>query len=231
MGIFSEIKKAVSKRKVGTYRSMSGNGFVQVIDEGSITFQDGTVIGRTQKVDTRESKKPIEVWELLKDQTEPIVDTSNLVQKIKTIKKRIKILEDHVSIFDLNAEYTVLGFLEARKKYDTYKHLFSYPTTHEQAIRNLCATYRLKIVPVTQYSGTMPEEAIDELLTFKHSCLKIRKDKPVVRLIVQDFDPKTELKKRDPILLVSSPFGNWDYVLGAWDKEVLIVDELIYMGK
>lgn len=231
MGVFNDIKAILTKKKQGNYRSMGDVGFAQISTDSFITFADGTKLGGTQRVDSREEKKPAEVWELLKNQNDPIVDTSDLDKKIKIIKNRIAVLGDHVPDRDLNIEYTVLGFLEARKKYEKYKHLFAYPTTDQSMIDELCSAYKLKVVSIGQYSGTMPQEAIDELSRFKLACLKVRKDRPVVRLIVPDNDPKTEKRKRDPILLVSSPFGNWDYILGAWDKEVLIVDELIYMGK
>jgi len=63
----------------------------------------------------------------------------------------------------------------------------------------------------------------------------------LVRLIIDespDRDEKGEVKsevsrerKKDPILLASSPFGKWFYILGAWDKEVEIVDDLVYHNK
>lgn len=227
MGIFDLFKK----KKIGSFRSMNDSGFIQLQQHGFISFADGTRIGGEKRVDAREDRKPVEIWELLKNQTEPVIDCADLDSKIKVIKNRIKVLSDHVGQTDLNSEYAVIGYLEARKKYDKYKELFAYPTTNEETINDLCAAYKVKVVPVAQYSGTMPQEAIDELANYKMSCLKIRKDKPVVRLLVPDNDPKTEKRKRDPILLVSSPFGHWDYILGAWDKEVMIVDELIYMGK
>ena len=229
--IFQKIIDRIKGRK-GTYRSMFDGGFMQITDSwGQVSFSDGTVISSGQKkVDERKNLKPVEVWQSLKIQ-EPVIDLSDLDKKIKVIKERIKVLSDYTSETNLQEEHEVLGYLEARKKYIKYKELFAYPTTNDELIQNLCKEYKLKLVGVTQYSGTMPQEAIDELIKFKKSCLKIRSDKPIVRLIVPDNDPKIEKRKRDPILLVSSPFGRWDYILGAWDKEVLIVDDLIYGGK
>jgi hypothetical protein len=234
MSIFNNIKNMVKGKKPGSYRSMQDSGFSFINNsDGFISFSDpnGTIVTPAKKVDAREDRKPVDVWELLKDNTEPVVDTSDLDNKIKMVKTRIQVLSDHVSSYDLRTEHDVIGWLEARKKYEQHKDLFSYPTTNEESIQDLCKAYKLKVVPVAQYSGTMPAEAIEELAKFKAICKKIRKDTPVVRLIVPDNDPKVEKRKRDPILLVSSPFGNWDYILGAWDREVLVVDELVYMGK
>ena len=47
-------------------------------------------------------------------------------------------------------------------------------------------------------------------------------------LIIDDGGKET---RKDPILLAKSPFGNWFYVLGAWDKEVQYIDDLIYYNK
>jgi hypothetical protein len=33
-------------------------------------------------------------------------------------------------------------------------------------------------------------------------------------------------EKRDPILLVQSPFGFYWQILGAWDKEMMLLSEL-----
>jgi len=40
----------------------------------------------------------------------------------------------------------------------------------------------------------------------------------------KDFE-KTD-KRRDPILLAQSPFGHFWQILGAWDEECLIIEEL-----
>ena len=35
-----------------------------------------------------------------------------------------------------------------------------------------------------------------------------------------------EYKRNDPILLVQSPFGIYWQILGAWDKELVLLEEL-----
>lgn len=224
----SIIKNLFNKRRGRTYRSMNDDNFIQISNGGGdyITLPDGTIIGNSSNI--KKIVKPIDVWNTLKNEAQPIIDCTNLDYKIKKINERIKILSDYTS--ELNDEYVCLGYLKARLRYKKYNKLFAYPTTNEVMINNLCKEYKLKIVSIKQYSGLLPKEAVIELKKFTDSCLKIRRDNPIIRLVVEDI-PQTEKKKKDPILLASSPFGNWDYILGAWDKEVEIVDDLIYLGK
>ena len=42
----------------------------------------------------------------------------------------------------------------------------------------------------------------------------------------QSHEIQEKYKQRDPILLVQSPFGFYWQILGAWDKEMLILSEL-----
>jgi len=87
-------------------------------------------------------------------------------------------------------------------------------------------------VSFRQYYSTIPKEAIDELEKFVHAYSKVSKLKPVLKLIIDDTPKSPERgKKKDPILLAGSPFGKWFYILGAWDKEVEIVDDLVYNNK
>jgi hypothetical protein len=71
-------------------------------------------------------------------------------------------------------------------------------------------------------------EAIDELEKFINSYNKVSNITPVLTLIIDEGGKED---KKDPILLAGSPFGKWYYLLGAWDKEVEFVDDLIYHGK
>ena len=82
----------------------------------------------------------------------------------------------------------------------------------------------------------MPNEALDELEAYLDLYELYREDKPVFKLIIDDapdpvHDGRSQERKKDPILLASSPFGKWWHILGAWDKEVEYVDAIIYHGK
>jgi hypothetical protein len=71
-------------------------------------------------------------------------------------------------------------------------------------------------------------EAIDEIEKFIAACKKVTDAESEFRLIIDDGGTET---KKDPIMYASSPFGKWFYVIGAWDKEIMYVDDIIYHGK
>jgi uncharacterized lipoprotein len=45
-------------------------------------------------------------------------------------------------------------------------------------------------------------------------------------VIAEEKSFKSAAEKRDPILLVQSPFGFYWQILGAWDKEMILLSEL-----
>ena len=208
--------------------SLSLLTFTQSLEDGIITNIDNIKKNKPWKIE----KKPIEVWEELSNNDKAVVDCSNLDEKIAVVEDRIKVLSEYTWGKDLDHEYVCLQYLNNRKKHEEVKDLFSYPTTTFAMMNDICNIYTLKIARINQYSWTMPQEAIDELKTYTKSFwLLTWWAKPEIRLIVPEKDFKTEEKKRDPILLAESPFWSRWYILWAWDKEVAIVDELIYDWK
>lgn len=177
--------------------------------------------------DTRVDKKPVEIFkEILTD--EPVLSLDNVDDQIAIVKRRMKILRDEVGMTSLGDEERALKYLEARKKYKKAKIKFAWATTTRVLIQKLCKDYKVKEVAFESYYRNIPMEAIDELEAFIKVFEQVSDDKPLLKLIVDDGGKET---KKDPILLAASPLGSWYYVLGAWDKEVEIVDDLIYNGK
>jgi hypothetical protein len=178
-----------------------------------------------KKVDERIEKKPVEVFkEIISEK--PQIDLTNLDKKIEMVKKRIEVLESAgVSVSD---EKEAISFLEARKKYQKYKDEFKWEITTISSVENLCKKYKLRSVGINSFYKSLPMEAIDELEKFINSYNKVSNITPVLTLIIDEGGKED---KKDPILLAGSPFGKWYYLLGAWDKEVEFVDDLIYHGK
>lgn len=185
---------------------------------------------KSSKKSERINKKPVEVFKEIISEI-PQFNVANLDEQIKLVKYRMKVLKDHLNGgIELSDEREALGFLEARKKYGKYKHLFQWGVATFSGVKNLCEKYEVSFVDMGSYYKTMPMEAIDQLEKYSAVYEKVRNDHPVLKLIIEAGPEKPEVKK-DPILLASSPFGRWWYILGAWDKEVEIVDDLIYHGK
>jgi hypothetical protein len=195
---------------------------------------DEIYINREKKrIQERINKKPVEVYQELFEET-PKIDTTGIKEKIKLVKKRLEYLTFLGG--QTSDEKTALKYLNARDKFDAHGHLFIWPTTTREKINELCSKYTLEDVNFNMYSKTIPMEAIYELEKFINAWNKVTKkgEKPEPHLIIDD-GPKSRSdggeRKKDPILYVGSPFGKWYYVLGAWDKEVQYVDEIIYRGK
>ena len=129
----------------------------------------------------------------------------------------------------VNDEREALRFLMARKKYLKNKELFPWPVATFPKIEALCKKYKVRTVDFDGFYKNIPMEAVDELELFSKAYHTVEKEyKPMLKLVIDDGGKED---KKDPILLASSPFGRWYYMLGAWDKEVQIVDDLIYKGK
>jgi len=204
------------------------------ITQGSINVSNGTAIEAAEKKDARIEKKPVEVVKEIIVET-PVFEIKDLPQQLKVITKRLRVLKEQgVHDRDLENEKNALGYLKARQKYVKTFKLFRWATSNQASVIALTKKYKLHVVGLEEWVKTLPVEAIDEIQKYAEAYAEVRKDKPEFRLVVNEQDWKeiqANRRKRDPILLALSPFGNWYYVLGAWDKEVQYVDDLIYNGK
>ena len=220
---FAKIRKQIKqwlKRSRTSY--ISGIPFEGI----SITSQaQMDVLMSGGKVDQRIQKKPVEVYEEIISDTKPDIDCTNLDEKIKMVKERILVLKRYLGRTEPVDENIALGFLNARKKLLKSKAKFDWQITTKDKIEDLCNKYKVKLVGFSGFYKSMPTEALTELDNFVEQYEKVSDEEPNIFLIIDDGGKE---HKKDPILLVNSPFGNWYYVLGAWDKEIEIVDKLIY---
>lgn len=235
MGIGKALKKWIKGLRKGAAKGYTSNYNVQM-DSVVPTFNqentlvewrsDGLVEQKVPK-DERIEKKPVDVFkEILME--EPKMNLVDLDKQIKMVQRRKEVLEDHLGQNDHSQETEVLGYLRARKFLSKFGKEFKWPATDQKLIETLCSKYKVMKVSMGAYYRNLPMEAIDELEKFSEAFSKVSKAKPLFELIV---DSGGKEQKKDPILLARSPFGRWYYVLGAWDKEVEIVDDLIYNGK
>jgi len=177
--------------------------------------------------DKRIDKKPVEVFQEIISE-EPKMNLQDLDKQIDMVTRRKEILQSHIGQNSFPDETQALTFLNSRKKYLKFKHLLKWQVTNDSKITELCKKYKVMKVGFSGYYKNVPMEAIDEIEKFSNVHAKITDVMPMFWLIVDDGGKET---RKDPILLAQSPFGKWYYVLGAWDKEVEIVDDLIYKGK
>lgn len=181
----------------------------------------------SKKKDKRVTKKPVEIYEQIISK-KPVINLNNLDGQIKLVKERMKVLTQHTRGVDLKHEKIAINYLKARKKYLKYKDEFKWAITNQDMIDKLCKKYKVKKVSFNAYYRNIPKEGVDEIKKFGEAFQNVSNNDPVFELIIDDNGKET---RKDPILLALSPFGNWYYILGAWDKEVEIVDDLIYKRK
>ena len=207
------------------FRSMWNDNPTRVYE---LTEHSGTNFGssNSKEKDKRIDKKPVEIFEKIISE-EPKIDLSDLDGQIKIVKERMNALTQHVRGADLQHEKIALGFLLARKKYEKNVTKFQWAITNQDMIDELCKKYKVKTVGIDLYYRNIPTEGVDEIKKFGEALAYVSHNDPIFKLIIDDGGKE---EKKDPILLAQSPFGNWYYILGAWDKEVEIVDKLIYKG-
>lgn len=224
MKLLTRIKRLLKKSKPA-YRSGwigSGQSFITISSQAELNVLTGKAKGKK-----RARKKPVEIFKEILSEV-PKMDLTNLDEQIKIVKARKKVLKDYIGETSLEDENLAIEFLKARKKYLKYKDEFGWAVTFEEKIDKLCKKYEVTLVNLSSYYKCVPMEGVKELEKFVKAYEKVSNNEPFFQLIIDEGGKE---QKKDPILLASSPFGRWYYVLGAWDKEVIIVDALIYRGK
>lgn len=241
MGFFNKVLSSITGKKPRLYRSgLDLDGYRIPDDLGLLTPMDTSELralqGRLGKKDERIAKKPVEVFqEIILEPTEcPRINFEDLEGQITLVERRRRVLREEIGMRDTPDEDEALIFLYSRQKLQKLKgqHNFTWPVTTREKIEKLCKTYQLSLVSFRGYYKTVPMEAIDELEKFCKEYEKFTDTEPDFKLIIDDApapeERQSQERKKDPILLASSPFGRWYHVLGAWDHHVAVVDELLY---
>lgn len=220
------IKKLRKKQVLGWRSSWASGGFISINDfsDSSSLIVDGVAVGQ-KKEDKRKEVKPKDVVKEIYGK-DPDLDFTNLDEKIKAIKKRRDFIVDDLGLV-AEEENQALVWLMARKKGAKLSKEFVWPVTTQETVNQLLTKYKLTQATINQYHLALPEEAVDEMEKFTKLWKKVTKAKPEFVIIADIIKEKT--KRRDPILLVTSPFGAYFFVLGAWDKEVEIMHELFFI--
>lgn len=224
--------------------SQAGNiyssGFMSIEDispfsgvTGTFTQVNNNAVTKLTPADERIIVEPKAVFDEIQRST-PDISFENLESKITSVEGRIKVLKDHMTDEQMGDEHRTLFYLKNRKKYikTRTKDPLDWAMTTSEAVDDLCKRYKLKVVPLKQYYTLVPKEGVEEMARYTKAYKAITGDVPIFELVIKDTEVKAQKKKdRDPILLANSPLGNFLFILGAWDDEVEIVDEIIYGSK
>lgn len=148
----------------------------------------------------------------------------NLDEKIETLKDKTKLLNQRYAKEQIEG---LCKRLENRKKYrDEVEFYSGFPNTTDEKIDTLLEKYKLEINTSDLFVPTFPKEAIEIMKKYTEVTKKITGETPVYYVIAEHKDFVKKREKLDPILLAQSPFGFYWQILGAWDKEMLLLSEL-----
>lgn len=123
---------------------------------------------------------------------------------------------------------SIVARMENRKKYPEFKDFFEqYPYTTTTKIAEVVKVHdHLKLGQIAQFIADMPKEAVDIMKEYNKNTDKLCGKQAVFYIVADKKDFKTTNGRRDPILVAQSPFGHFWQILGAWDDEMLFLEEL-----
>jgi hypothetical protein len=197
-------------------------------------------VGSTTEVVTKKEKNKTEN-ELTPKDVYKMQMLNDKVFKMKTdkdyIDKNIADFTDKLNIikteeYDMSRGSMEIGSiimrLENRKKYPQYVDFFEqYAYTSTDRINELIKNHEyLKLGKIAQFLADMPKEAVDTIKDYDKKCKELCDKKAVYYIVANKEDFEKSDKRRDPILLAQSPFGHFWQILGAWDEEMLLINEL-----
>ena len=124
---------------------------------------------------------------------------------------------------------SILIRMENRKKYNKKVNEFygQFPYTLSSLISKTVSTHsHLKLGKIDQFVADLPKEAIEIMKDYNFATKELCDKQAVFYIIADKKDFKQTDTRRDPILLAQSPFGHFWQILGAWDDEMLFLEEL-----
>ena len=200
------------------YTGVTMNSFISVGGADSDSSGDEISSG-SQKI----AVKPKDVLQELETVPTPWT-LSNLDDKIEVLKYKRELITQHYSKREVEG---LIERLENRKKWGKFKNFFDeFQNTTDEKIDDLLAKYDLVMKTSDLFVPEFPDDAIAVMKKYTENMVKLCKKKPVFYVIAEPDKFKKAYERRDPILLVQSPFGFYWQILGAWDKEMILLSEL-----
>jgi len=167
--------------------------------------------------------KPVDVLNELETIVTPF-SLNNLDDKIEILNDKKELLRQVYAKREVSA---LIERLENRKVYTEHRKFFdNYQNTDQVRIDKLLEKYDLVMKESEIFIPQFPDEAIKTMKKYTNKIKKITGKKPVFYVIAENSDFQAKDERLDPILLVQSPFGFYYQILGAWDKEMLLLSEL-----
>lgn len=219
-----------------TISGWASNSVVTFSTDTLTTAATNTSAVQLVKTPTKAQKKeltPKKVYslEMLHDTAFKInMDPKHVDDQVVAFKEKLALIKTEEYDMQRGTEEigSILLRMENRKKYASVSKTFEkYPYTTNARINSVVKKHDyLQLGQVAQFLADMPKDATDAMKDYNDACHKLCGKKAVFYIIANKKDFQKSEKRRDPILLAQSPFGHFWQILGAWDDEMLFLDEL-----
>ncbi len=198
---------------------------------GSVDIDEGTAMASVPERGNEESKKPpmkkpVKPVDIINELELPPreIDLMGLDDKIAILKIKKELINQRYALQDIDG---LIIRMENRKKYPKYKEFFSgFSTTTDKKINALLNKYDLVFRSVDIFVPELPDEVILVMKKYQDITIEICGKKPLIKIIATSASFKEVNDSRDPIILAESPFWFGYDILGAYDKEMLLLSEL-----
>jgi hypothetical protein len=210
--------------------SLNTNGTFIVYNNGDDEEEDSNESKSNNKKSKRIPIKPKDVLNEL-ERIPSSWSLLNINDKIEVLKDKLSLITQRYALEEVNH---LLMCLENRKKYfnkdssgQIYKDFFSkFDITNKEKIDVLLNKYELCMKSADIFIPEFPKEAIDIMKIFTTKVNELCSKRPHFMVIATEDSFQKSYEKRDPILLAQSPFGLYYHILGAWDEEMILLNEL-----
>lgn len=177
-----------------------------------------------EKIEPKLILKPIDVFHELETIPTPIT-LENLEEKIAVLNMKKEFIRSNA--YAKKEVVDMVTRLENRRKWDEYSYFFNkFDNTDTDKVNALVNKYNLVLKTADLFIPKFPKEAMDIMKDYKDNVKRLCGKSPIFYVIAEMEMFKKEDKRNDPILLVQSPFGIYWQILGAWDKELILLEEL-----
>lgn len=186
----------------------------------------GGQIAATSEITLAEPKryKPIEVVGEL-ERVPDVLSMENLEDKIKILEMKKELLQNNR--YAKNEIIDMIDRIKNRRRYDEFKEFYEqFDNTTTEKIIELVSKYKLVLKSSELFIAAFPDDAVMIMRSYVDNTVALCGKKPLFYVIAEEQMFKEEYKKKDPILLAQSPFGCYWQILGAWDKEMILLQEL-----
>jgi len=209
---------------------------MESITGGAVAVPQGTVDEAVKKAGKGKQNihlTPKAVYELkmLNDESFKLnVEESYVDQQLTDFKDKLALIksEEYDMARGVKEIASIVSRLENRKKYYLQDEFYSqFPYTSSSKIDEIVKKHNyLKLGQVASFMADMPKDAVSVMKEYNNATKDVCGKQAVYYIIADKKDFEKKDKRRDPILLAQSPFGHFWQILGAWDKEMLFLEEL-----